>query len=150
MSKPQLIHGIRYESIVAACRAYEIPYTTVYRRLQKGMSVEDAVTFPNLSSARSVDYLGREYPSLRQMAKAYGISQATLNYRLDKGVALKKALDKDFSLRKCHDHLGQVFTSAVERARHWGQEPTLVYGRLSRGWTVKDALTIPRHGKKEG
>lgn len=148
MSKPQVINGVEYRTIAEACKAYGIVYETVCRRLRRGMPAEQAFTYPNLASACSVDYLGREYSSLRQMAKAYGISHTTLAYRLDKGVPLKKALDKNYSSHKCHDHLGQVFPSAFARAKHWGKDPFVVWVRLKRGWSVKDALTVPTKKRK--
>lgn len=50
---------------------------------------------------------------------------------------------------KCQDHLGQEFTSMVEMARHWNISNKLLSGRLSKGWTLEDALTKKNQGRPE-
>lgn len=42
------------------------------------------------------------------------------------------------------DHLGQEFPSLSAMARHWGLKPDMLWYRLEKGWTMKEALTTPK------
>ena len=44
----------------------------------------------------------------------------------------------------CHDHLGREFESKKKRADAYGQNHTTVNSRLKSGWTLEEALTVPR------
>ena len=44
----------------------------------------------------------------------------------------------------CQDHLGREFESKKKRADAYGLNHTTVDFRLKSGWTLEEALTIPR------
>ena len=44
----------------------------------------------------------------------------------------------------CKDHTGQEFPSLAAMARAWGLSPSMLQGRLDRGLTMEEALTLPR------
>lgn len=48
--------------------------------------------------------------------------------------------------RQWTDFLGQTFPSFKEMAAYWGLPPARVSSRLSKNWTLKDALMKPLHG----
>ena len=44
----------------------------------------------------------------------------------------------------CRDHLGRLYASKKQRADAYGQNHTTVDFRLKSGWTLEEALTIPK------
>jgi hypothetical protein len=51
-SKKVMIKSVTYESITAACSAFEIAISTVQRRVKSGWTIEDAVTVPSRKSKK--------------------------------------------------------------------------------------------------
>jgi hypothetical protein len=53
----------------------------------------------------------------------------------------------------CRDHLGRLYASKKQRADAYGQNHTTVDFRLKSGWTLEEALTVPKldpHGRHDG
>jgi len=44
----------------------------------------------------------------------------------------------------CTDHAGEEFRSRTEMCRYWHIDRKLFEYRISRGWSLEDALTRPR------
>lgn len=45
---------------------------------------------------------------------------------------------------KVYDHLGNEYASKIEMVRHYGfHDAKIFYWRIGKGWSLKDALTIP-------
>ena len=143
--------GIEYPSVVKMCEAYGICRATYQKRIERGLSVEEALTGPKTlgHANKCVDHLGNEYPSESQMCKAYDINFFTYRERKMKGWSVKDCLTTPLTDRsecfskECEDHLGQKFKSESDMARHWGVTPNLLAGRKSHRWTLKKALTTP-------
>lgn len=51
---------------------------------------------------------------------------------------------------KVRDHTGQEFSCRAEMCRAWGVSYHRFSCRLDRGWTVKEALTLPWGGRHGG
>lgn len=89
--------GKEYNSHADLCRELGIKYSSFERRMNAGLSVEDAVNKAlNPTVTKVYDHLGNEFSSRNKMCEYYGITLQQLKYRLDKGMTLEKALTKQF------------------------------------------------------
>lgn len=43
----------------------------------------------------------------------------------------------------CKDHMGNVFNDESEMCKHWGISVKCFVGRIERGWSFEEALSIP-------
>jgi len=86
--------GNVYESYTARAAAYGLTRARVAWRLRSGMSIKDALTlgFRYNIVKECADHLGNKYHSYEARARAYGISNAVIRYRLKAGWSLEKAL----------------------------------------------------------
>lgn len=75
--EPILFQGKQYENFVDLCAEYQIQPGNVYDRLGLGLTLEDALTRPirDMGRRNYVYYAGKEYMSLRDLCRAYGISE---------------------------------------------------------------------------
>ena len=92
------------------------------------------------------DHLGKEYPSLAAMARAYGFAPVVLATRLSRGWDPETALLTPARKRRsgaCTDHLGNRYPDLKAMARAYGMDDRLLRQRLSRGWRTEEALTVP-------
>ena len=48
----------------------------------------------------------------------------------------------------CHDHLDRQFESKKKRAEAYGLPESTIDFRLKSGWTLEEALTVPRFGPR--
>ncbi len=90
--------GNLYPSLSAMARRWNTAPNLVWRRLEAGWSVKDALTQPSLPRAKRRrprprrDHLGREYVSQREMCRAWGICYRTFTGRIKRGMTLQQAL----------------------------------------------------------
>ncbi len=87
--------GIEWASITAMCEAYKLSPRVFKRRIDSGMSLEEALVTPlNLKykEHKSVDHLGKHFESIKSMCMAWGISYQTYQQRIKSGWTLKLAL----------------------------------------------------------
>lgn len=85
--------GNKYETLKDMCATYGIS-TSMYRsRINRGMSVRDALTKEKADrSIKSVDYKGNEFSSLKKMCESYKVSVGTYEYRIMHGKNEAEAL----------------------------------------------------------
>lgn len=143
--KGQLIQdhlGNEFKSIAQMCKHWNMNYTCVKTRLDKGWTVEDALTVPP-REFKTKDHLGNEFNSISEMAKHWGIHVSTLQNRLKLGYTLENALTEPLHDYSYTDHLGNKFESVKEMCKYWGVKYQTVNGRLQKGWSVEDALLKP-------
>lgn len=146
-------NGEEYHSLMELCYKLNKPYNTVLYRLDKGMSLSQAIELPIASTGRShgfesIDHLGNVYASKRKMAAAYGKRYQTVDRRLKLGWSLEDALTKDstplelrHSVLPSVDHTGRVFNSPIEMCKFYNIPKCVVAQRLRIGYTLEDALT---------
>lgn len=99
------------------------------------------------------DHLGKEFSSLKEMCKHWGISVALYFKRTALGYSLMRVLTTDVELGvfsnliagrnaiPATDHEGTTFKSKTEMCKHWGVSVSTFTARLKRGMSVKEALT---------
>lgn len=91
------------------------------------------------------DHNGKEFATMNDMAKYYGMATRTLNERLTK-MSLKDALTtpvRKTSKGTCQDHLGNTYPSKRAMCEAYGIDRAMFFGRISIGWSLEDALTKP-------
>jgi hypothetical protein len=90
--KKVVVFGTGFASIAVACRELGAPLCAVRHRLRKGCTPDEAFSLPHTPKAKTVDFRGVSYPSLSELARAYGTSPKTLLRRRRPGVTLERAL----------------------------------------------------------
>lgn len=85
--------GRTYKSFAAMCRAWGVVSRTVATRLDRGFSMEEALTRKQWSREHIVN--GHTYSSIDEICKVYGISRIQMYYRLyELGLSLEEAVNK--------------------------------------------------------
>lgn len=136
-----------YDSITSMCEAYGINPATFSKRIQRGKTLEQALTEPVRSRLcqnmnQVIDADGNVFSSLNAMCKHYDMDYNTYVKIRESGMSKKEALavPKQTS-RSCVDHLGNQFKSTSDMCRYYDMDYSVYQNRIRRGWSVKDALT---------
>ena len=151
--------GNVYSSIKDMCSFYNIDSSTVSGRLDRGWSLENALTTPPHTLSSHVykqrfvvsDHLGNTFANNTVMCKHYGISRRLLSYRLSHGYSLRDALTEPVvkytdvlqpdDNQLYSDHLGNKFSTVKEMAEFHGVYVRTLYRRLADGLPLEQALT---------
>ena len=97
------------------------------------------------------DHLGNVYNGVGSMCKAYHIGFPAFYCRITKkGMSLEEALTTPIRKRKLHnhlayDHFGKMFNNTNEMLKFYHQTRSTFNGRIKNGWSLEEALTIPKH-----
>lgn len=86
------------------------------------------------------DHTGKEFPSIRAMCRAWGVSPQTYATRRGRGYSIERALTP---IPPAIDHLGNKFPTLTAMCVKWGIPREVYYGRREDGWSVEEALTTP-------
>ena len=134
--------GQKYPDMKSMAKAYNINYGCLKSRLNRGWSIELALSIGSVPHPSTVcyDHIGYEYPSRTAMAREYGISANTLQKRLNKGVSLKQALTL-MNSRVVKDHLGKKYKSKAAMLNAYGVPRNTFDYRIAAGASLEDALT---------
>lgn len=95
---PTIDHlGNEFESFTDMCKKYSLNPTTVTDRLNRGLSLGQALTKPLAKNGdnrrkKSFDHLGNEYISITEMCKCYNIETSIYCKRIKRGWSVKEAL----------------------------------------------------------
>lgn len=141
--KPAIDHlGNKFPSTTKMVQHYKISYRLYLSRKERGWPLEKILTTP-AKHWSCIDHLGQEFSSQREMCKYWGVPNTVYRTRRDKlHMSLEEALTKPVTYYTCKDHLGNVFNTKREMCKHYNINPTTVNHRLSKGWTLEQALTI--------
>lgn len=100
----------------------------------------------------TVDHLGNEFSSMKQMCRHYGVSYSLYANRIRLGWTVERALTTPALGNFGHiekigveDHLGNKFKSQKEMCEYWGISQSVYSGRVAANWTTERALTTPVH-----
>jgi hypothetical protein len=139
--------GNTYISKSEMARAWNITVSMLYGRLKAGMSLEKALTYPNMVKVAAKDHLGKEYKSLSEMARAWGKSPSVLYHRLNNlCMSVEEALTTPMYGTKghsavCEDHNGKKFNSIIEMCTYHNVQYSTYHDRLRAGCSLEEALT---------
>lgn len=147
--------GNRFNTIREMAEFHGFTESQFRHRLEKGLSFSEAIDYVGRKVKKGSkwktgeweDHLGNKYDSLNEMAEKYGLKSWMVKGRLRRGWSLERALTtipegKTDSVQVI-DHYGNKYSSIREMADAYGMKYHTLQGRLKKGWSVKDALTIP-------
>ena len=125
-------------NVVEYCREHGLNYGTVYGRLYRGATLEEALKVlagearPRRSRVPAV-VNGVEYPSLRALARAYRMNHALIARRLAAGMSLEEAVAsgvRPYATRPVYH--GKEFPSLLALCRELGISRQALHYRMAR------------------
>lgn len=142
--------GNTFSSLPAMAEHWNIPKSTLYNRLNKGMTTEQALTYTTADmkqqNTECKDHLGNTYASKTAMCEAYNISHTVFFARVRLGWSLEQALttpvnNQPTNSKSIKDHTGKEFKSVSAMCKHWGIKQNTYNARIKQGWSVEKTLT---------
>ena len=162
-SKTLVCNGISYPSVKALAAKYHVHPSTVARRLRDGWTPEQAVGVVERQKAEvtgvAVTYQGKHYRNLRMLADELGLDAKTFRARLARGYSLEDAVSGQMrprisAMASKVEFEGVSYRSKDALAKAHNTQWPIVYKRLKRGWTMRQALGVdpepPRFRDHEG
>ena len=134
--------GNEFNSKSEMYRHYGVSKDLVTSRLKLGWTLEDILSKPDkINSAKPcVDPKGIEHSSFKDMAKFYGLSEATLRGRLAQGYSLQDALI-DWEKHSIEtDHLNNQFASKSDKYAYWNISIGTYHARKQSNKSEKQCL----------
>lgn len=107
---------------------------------------------------------GVAYGTMSEAAKAWGLSIWTLHRTLEQkgwrpltaqdireaiGRSRRRQSQRRVYTEPWTDHTGRVFPTFTAMCEAWGVRRDLAKYRITRGWSIGAALTVPLYGKQE-
>lgn len=141
------LHGDTYTTFASMCQAYHVsPNKARYRMINGAGKTE--YLYPNIIGIpRCTDHKGNAYSSITEMCAAYHVNTFTYYQRRHRGWNLQECLEGRnsamYAAKKCEDHTGKQYESIKAMCDAYGIYTSLFYKRLSRGYTLEEALTKP-------
>lgn len=88
---------------------------------------------------------GKDYQSVKALAKERGLNIGTVYQRLNRGCSLEVAFARiNLHYTPSRDHTGACFPTTAAMCRHWGIPVACFRSRFDRsGWSLERALTEP-------
>jgi hypothetical protein len=161
--KSILCQGVAYGSVLELAERFGIHPSTVARRLRDGWSPEAAVGAEakpkRQGHGTSVTYKEKRYPHLKALADELQIDANTFRARLAGGYSLEDAATGRMKPRvsaaaEAVEFEDRKYPSKDSLAKAHGTTWSVVWKRLRRGWTMRQALGLdaepPRFRDHEG
>jgi hypothetical protein len=139
-----------YNSLTELAKEVNISTTTILKRLNDGMSIEEAVS-KGKASCKKLIIDGIYFESINAAAKHFNILPGTLSSRITNGgwspeeaVGLKKRVKQEPKERKTTPIAveGIEYPSTFAAARAYNFKPQLITKRLNKGLTIEQALEV--------
>lgn len=147
--------GNKYDTLEAMLDVYHITKSMWSHRKALGWSVEDILT-KQKRKITSYYVLGKEYKTKQSLIREFGIKEVTFDKRLKSGMTPEEAVTtplRGTSNQKpstvCYDPYGKQFPSKRAMDMAYGQTYERVMCRMECGWTLKEALEIPKGGSRK-
>ena len=145
-------------NVIEYCREHGIKYGTVYGRLYRGATLEEALKAPAGEARPRRSRVpavvgGVEYPSLRALARAYGLNHALIARRLAAGMSFEEAVAsgvRPYVTRPVYH--GKEFPSLLALCRELGISRQALHYRMARLSLEEavDALVAKAAKQKKG
>ena len=141
--------GNEFKSELEMCRYWHITLSTFRSRMSGNWSLKDALTMPVLGVGASIparDHLGKDYPSMSAMFRAWGVPPDTAFARLKSGRSIEETLTMKGRVR---DYKGRWFTSHKAMCEYHKVNYETYLDRKEKNWTIKERLTGVRENRME-
>lgn len=136
-----VVDGISYVSFADLCRKKKISACSLYSRMDKGMSAEEAVHDILKKKASFVyDHEGNPFKSETDMCRAYGIKPNLYKFRSSKGLSKKEALTTPVGVGIEIEYNGKTYDSASAFCKEMGITLSVFLKRLKEGYTVEESI----------
>ena len=148
--------GNTFKNIGDMCKFHQVSTTTYRLKTRAGLSHREIFSNVSRKGLRTKftvpckDHLGNEYPTTRAMCEAWNIDYDLYLARLRNGFSVQKALekltprDKDAALYNgLVDINGVEYKTLTAMCQAWGISVKCFVGRIERGWSFEEALSIP-------
>lgn len=131
--------GKMYPSIRSLAIERRMPYQTLRARLEKGMSVEEAIQddVPRIYRGAPIEYAGKIYPSIKALAEEQQIPYNKLRVRLCRGMTVEEALSAS---GPSIEYGGKTYLSIKSLADELHVPYCRLRHRLKKGMAVDEAL----------
>ncbi len=116
----------------------------LYRVIEAGMSVYDAINKPVISQALKYYDYKNESKTLKQWCDELGINYTTVSQRVRKGFSISEALETPLSNNKSTllTYNGETLTYKQWESKTGIGAKTLAF-RIGKGWSVEQTLSTP-------
>ena len=158
-NKPIKVNGVTYESVKAAAESYGKSVSKFRDRIRYGWTPEQALdlelppTFAH--KERNLTFEGKTYSNMKELAEAYGLTGNKVRRRIDRNEwSLRQALDidpppKNRGRKDPVIFQGKTYRNRPDLARAFNIDPKNLGARLSKGWTLEQALEVAEKPKKQ-
>lgn len=149
------LHDDTYTTFKSMCHAYQVSPDKAAYRLRNGADKTEYLD-PNITGiARYTDHMGNAYSSITEMCAVYHVKLSTYETRRNKGWSIQDCLEgrdyrtprkpdaNTYTGKKCKDHTGKQYESIKAMCDAYGVYPATFCKRMSRGYTLEEALTKP-------
>ncbi|ADL36339.1 hypothetical protein bpr_II402 (plasmid) [Butyrivibrio proteoclasticus B316] len=130
--------------IKTICETYSISYETIKKRLEHGLSLEEALAAKNPLFKSCKDPFGNHYDTFKAMCSAYGQSDNAVRNRIKDGMTLLEALTVKPFQYIVDD---KVYKTIKEASDTYGTCYATTRIRLKEGYSLEEAILIPSHWK---
>ena len=162
-----VVNGKSYRSERAVAKAHDVPLSTFFSRRERGMSIEAAIGLekqPENKRSHAVTCQGKQYSSMRELARAYNVSPHQLRHKIrrkgmspEEALGLKKKSENTATTKKTVSSThrgnsinfrGTLYPSVKAFAAAYGQNVNTVSYRLKQGWTKAQAVGVAQRPSK--
>ena len=153
MSKPITLEGRTFKSIKEAAEYYNLKYNTIFVRLRRGWTLEEAFELVDIDSknkAKEITVEGKSFISIAEAARYYNLEYETVRLRLrNKGWSIEEAFElvkrKDTRNKEITVE-GRTFKSIKEAAEYYNLKYNTIRTRIfNYGWSIEEAFElVPR------
>ena len=126
------------------CKEHNICYGTIVIRINKGLSLEEAIKKP-INQATKNFYKGM---SVRKYCKENNINYSTVGYRINMGWSIEDAINTNkkeaYKIgQKKHKKYFYNGMSVIDYCKKKNIPYRTVLRRIQKGWNIEDALNTP-------
>ena len=149
------LHGKTYKSVSEACKYYNLSYTAILNRLNRGWSVEKAFEVdikPPKQLINKVITLNGEQITIGEACKKYNIKLRDVNNRWYRNWSIEEIFEFIYRNNNCSEIViqGNTFKSIKEACDYHNVNYGTICARMSRGMSAEEAITTPVMDKNNG
>lgn len=145
MSKSIEYNGNKFKSLRNLCDFYNVPYYAIYFRINKGCSLEEALTEP-VRNNRVVEFQGKKFKSTREFCRHYNLNATTFCNRRNMGWTIEECVYG--KANKCGrpkfmgeiEFEGKKYKNFKSLCKDYNVNYENCRMRHYRGWTLKECI----------